>query len=47
MTDLLLGDKGYLGAELKEALAAQGVTLETPVRSKMKDKIPKKLIINN
>ena len=34
---LMLGDKGYLGAHLKHALMGEGVCLETPLRSNMRD----------
>jgi hypothetical protein len=46
---LLLGDKGYLRPELKQALAEQGLDLQTPLRSNMKDERPKgwvKLIVS-
>jgi IS5 family transposase len=33
---LLLGDKGYLNADLKQDLASQGIQLETPHRRNMK-----------
>jgi Transposase DDE domain len=32
---LLIGDKGYLSADLKRDLAASGIQLETPLRSNM------------
>jgi hypothetical protein len=39
---LLLGDKGYLGEFFKEELLTmKGIELETPVRSNMKDHLPK------
>lgn len=34
---LLLGDKGYIRPELKEALAKQGISLQTPLRDNMED----------
>ncbi len=34
---LVLGDKGYLGAHLKQELFEQEVCLETPLRSNMRD----------
>ena len=38
---LLLGDKGYLGAEYCAELATQGLELQTPVRHNMKDALSK------
>ena len=38
---LLLGDKGYLGADFQRELKSRGVELVTPVRSNMSDSINK------
>lgn len=38
---LLLGDKGYIGADFKAELKKQGLELETPAKSNMKDAMPK------
>ena len=34
---VLIGDKGYIRPQLKTALAAQGIQLETPLRKNMND----------
>jgi Transposase DDE domain len=34
---LLIGDKGYLSASLRQELRSVGITLETPLRSNTKD----------
>lgn len=41
ITGLLLGDKGFIRPTLKQALAKQGVYLETPLRDNMCDERPK------
>jgi hypothetical protein len=41
---LLIGDKGYLSEDLKRALAVQGIRLETPLRSNMKETRPGELV---
>lgn len=40
MYGLLIADKGLIRPELKEALANKGISLETPLRSNMKDERP-------
>ena len=37
---LLLGDKGYISAEKKEAFLKKGIILETPLKDNMKDNKP-------
>gem|GEM_PF-2316001 len=41
VTGLVIGDKGYLSQSLHAELAEYGVELVTPVRTNMKDKLPK------
>lgn len=41
---LLIGDKGYLKADLKQDLVALGIRLETPLRSNMKETRPSEWI---
>lgn len=41
---LLIGDKGYISAELKEKLAEYGIDLQTPLRKNMDEKRPKALV---
>jgi len=38
---LMLGDKGYIRPELKEILAKQDISLQTPLRDNMEDRRPK------
>jgi hypothetical protein len=48
MTDgisrLLIGDKGYIRLLLSEALAQQGIELQTPLRKNMIDSRPKAFV---
>jgi hypothetical protein len=41
---LLIGDKGYISAPLHRELAAQGIDLQTPFRSNMKDTRPRAFV---
>ena len=34
---LVLGDKGYIRSDLKEVLAKEGISLQTPLRDNMED----------
>jgi hypothetical protein len=43
---LLIGDKGFIGEQWKQDMAAQGIDLQTPLRHNMDDPRPKQAVKN-